>query len=265
MKLYLIGPMSGIRSFNYPAFLAAAEYLRGEGFDVHSPTANDSKEVFDLAMASPDGDITALQLITGLSNEDFVARSIAVILTWKPDALVGLEGWEESTGAVNEYLVGKSFAIPTYHIQDYDPIVGFPTPETAPELYDADGKFISHADNPLRQRTVTGGVKDNRGKLPLDLIPYEALKGAADVLAYGAIKYKPNNWRLGLKWSETWSSLQRHLWAWKEGEDLDPETGKPHIDHAMCQMLFLATYVHDPAAKQFDDRWSSSDREAAKA
>lgn len=263
MKLYLVGPMSGIPGFNYPAFIAAAAYFRGEGFEVQSPTDLDSPETLAAAMASPDGRID--EPVNGVTYEEFVAASIARILTWKPDALVALPGWSTSSGTEKEIRVARSLDIKFFEIGDYDPIVGFPTPELDPTLYDADGKFITYEDNPLRQRTVTGGVKDNRGKLPLDLIPYEALRGAADVLAYGAVKYKPNNWRLGLKWTETWSSLQRHLWAWKEGEDLDPETGKPHIDHAMCQMLFLATYVHDPEAKQFDDRWVSSDHEEAKA
>ena len=263
MRLYLIGPMSGIPSFNYPAFIERAEFFRNEGFEVQSPTSLDSLETFEAAMASPDGRIE--NPVNGFTYEDFVGKSIARILAWKPDALVALPGSEYSEGARKESLVAGALGIPTFHVDDYDPIVGFPTQDLAPDLYDADGKFISHVDNPLRQRSITGGVKDNRGKLPLDLIPYQALAGAAAVLEYGAQKYKPNNWRLGLSWTQTWSSLQRHLWAWKEGEDLDPETGLPHADHAMCQMLFLATYVHDPEAKKFDDRWTSSDHEEAKA
>lgn len=264
MRLYLIGPMSGIKSFNYPAFEVAASFLRGEGFAVQSPTSLDTPEVFAMAMASPDGDIERFRELTGMTYEDFVSKSVARILTSKPDALVALDGWEESTGAVNEYRIGKAWDIPTFPLDSYDPILGFPVEHNGVAVYDAEGHWINHSDNSERQRSITGGVKDNRGKPLLDLIPYEALLGAAVVLEYGATKYKPNNWRLGLSWSQTWSSLQRHLWAWKSGEELDPETGFSHLAHAQCQMMFLATYARG-GYEQFDDRWTSADQEAAKA
>ena len=38
--LYLSGPMSGLPDYNYPAFHAAAEALRGKGFAVLSPAEN---------------------------------------------------------------------------------------------------------------------------------------------------------------------------------------------------------------------------------
>jgi hypothetical protein len=37
--------------------------------------------------------------------------------------------------------------------------------------------------------------------------------------------------------------MQRHLWAWKEGEQNDPESGKNHLAHALCCLMFL--YEHD--------------------
>jgi hypothetical protein len=38
-------------------------------------------------------------------------------------------------------------------------------------------------------------------------------------------------------------AMQRHMWAWKEGEVNDPESGKHHLAHAMCCLMFL--YEHD--------------------
>ena len=31
----------------------------------------------------------------------------------------------------------------------------------------------------------------------------------------------------------------RHLWAWKEGEQVDSESGKNHLAHAMCCLFFM--------------------------
>lgn len=267
MKVYLAGPMSGKRHFGIEDFEEATQVLRDHGHVVISPVEMkldiQDREVL---MRSETGDHADLPR----PYDEYLHEDLEILRS-EPglEAIVTLPGWEKSNGTARELEVAFERGLPRY---DYDPIYGFLMPYgtghaeyPGGSLYDASGNFISFADNPLRQRTITGGVKDNRGKLPIDLVPYEALKGAADVLAYGAVKYKPNNWRLGLKWSETWASLQRHLWAWKEGEDLDPETGKSHIDHAMCQMLFLATYVHDPNMKQFDDRWINSDHDEAKA
>ena len=38
-------------------------------------------------------------------------------------------------------------------------------------------------------------------------------------------------------------ALQRHVWSWKQGEQIDPESGIHHLAHAMCCLMFL--YEHD--------------------
>jgi hypothetical protein len=34
-------------------------------------------------------------------------------------------------------------------------------------------------------------------------------------------------------------AAQRHLWAWWEGEARDPESGLPHLAHAVACLLFV--------------------------
>ncbi len=40
MKLYVAGPMTGMKDFNYPAFERARSSLEGAGYEVLSPTDN---------------------------------------------------------------------------------------------------------------------------------------------------------------------------------------------------------------------------------
>ena len=130
------------------------------------------------------------------------------------------------------------------------------------EVQTATAPFVFYEADPERHESQTGGVKDNVNKPRLELIPSLPLFKAGEVLAFGARKYKPHNWRLGLSWEETYGSLQRHLAAWHDGEDLDRESGMHHIAHAMCQMLFLAEFVFRGTGE--DDRFVSLPKEQAR-
>lgn len=97
------------------------------------------------------------------------------------------------------------------------------------------------------------GQRDNSGKPRLDLISPWALEGLAQILTYGANKYAEHNWRAGLSWSQTVASLMRHLVAFMRGEDMDPESGLPHIDHVLCNAMFLSEF--QKLNRGVDDRW----------
>ena len=84
------------------------------------------------------------------------------------------------------------------------------------------------------------GRKLDAGKLQYGLLPVEALKDTVDVLTFGAAKYAPNNWKY-VEDAQTryFDAAQRHLWAYKAGEVNDPESGKPHLAHAICCLMFI--------------------------
>lgn len=103
--------------------------------------------------------------------------------------------------------------------------------------------------------TNVKGVKNDFGKPPLALLPFDALEDVARVLAHGADKYGAYNWRYGLSWSRVLSAAFRHLFAWARGHDCDPETGISHLAHAACSVLFLLSYTKDQRYADFDDRW----------
>jgi len=94
------------------------------------------------------------------------------------------------------------------------------------------------------QNATIGGRKFDGGKLQYGLVPPLALKATVDVLTFGAEKYEPDNWKVVPDSKRRYfDALQRHVWAWKEGEKIDPESGKHHLAHALCCLMFL--YEHD--------------------
>lgn len=87
-------------------------------------------------------------------------------------------------------------------------------------------------------------VKQDSGKLRYDLMPFDALDKVAEVLTYGIKKYpKPEeNWRVNsskkdIKRYE--AALLRHYSAMSQGEEIDKESGLPHIAHIATNALFI--------------------------
>lgn len=101
----------------------------------------------------------------------------------------------------------------------------------------------------------TSGVKYDTDKVQFELLPGDALRAIAVILTFGAKKYSARNWELGMDWSRVFGALQRHLWAWWGGENTDPETGKSHLWHAGCCIVFLIAYEERGVGK--DDRPNS--------
>ena len=99
---------------------------------------------------------------------------------------------------------------------------------------------------------MTEATKFDGEKNPLELLPFEALEDIGKVLEFGAQKYAAHNWRAGFKWSRLIGALMRHMFAWAQGQDKDPETGLSHLAHAGCCILFLIS--HEKNGYGEDDR-----------
>jgi hypothetical protein len=94
------------------------------------------------------------------------------------------------------------------------------------------------------QTATEGGRKFDGGKIRYGLLPPLALKATADVLTFGAEKYEPNNWKhVPDSLNRYFDAAQRHLWAYQEGETIDSDSGRHHLAHAICCLMFL--YEHD--------------------
>lgn len=85
-------------------------------------------------------------------------------------------------------------------------------------------------------------AKNDESKLPLGLIPKEALDGLARGLQFGAKKHGKYSWAEGKDWSDSYNAAMRHLTAWNAGQNIDPDSGLSHLDLAICRIAFLLAY-----------------------
>ena len=91
----------------------------------------------------------------------------------------------------------------------------------------------------------------NEGKCRWSLVDFKSLEPMVQVLEYGTKKYSKDNWKKGLPVTEICESMMRHLYAFLNGETLDPESGLSHIGHIQCNAMFLS---HMMSKGGFDDR-----------
>lgn len=105
------------------------------------------------------------------------------------------------------------------------------------------------------------GIKHDKDKPRTDLLPSSALVEVAKVLAHGSDKYGPWNWAKGLAWSRVYGAALRHLFAWVEGEDKDPETGLSHLAHVGCCVLFLLQYTLKEKGQDDRHKWDHEDED----
>lgn len=113
------------------------------------------------------------------------------------------------------------------------------------------GVFLEVAPEP--PNPAPGGLKFDDNKPPLQLLDGLWLTGVAQVLAFGAVKYAPHNWRKGLQLSRLLGAALRHIFAFLGGQDKDPETGLSHLYHASCCLMFAAN-MHE-TRPDMDDRF----------
>lgn len=110
----------------------------------------------------------------------------------------------------------------------------------------ATGSPLSGTMKPTNPKDIIGS-----DKLPLHLWPETATALGCLGLLEGALKYGRSNWRaVGVKASIYYDACKRHLNKWFEGEELDPDSGLPHLAHALA---CLAIVVDAEAAGMLTD------------
>jgi len=90
------------------------------------------------------------------------------------------------------------------------------------------------------------GVKYDSGKLQWTLLPFRAINEVLEVLSFGAKKYAADNWKIVPEARTRYvDAAFRHLSDWHLKERLDKETGKSHLAHAICCLLFLLWFEQE--------------------
>jgi len=118
------------------------------------------------------------------------------------------------------------------------------------EYYTANVKLY----NPYEDKKDTN-PKDAIGvtKAPMSVVPSTALIALGQAMLEGSQKYGRHNYRTaGIRFSVYYDAAMRHLMAWWEGEDIDPDSGLAHPVKAMaCMAIVVDAMAQDNAT---DDR-----------
>lgn len=118
-KIYVAGPMTGFEYFNFPAFDAARDKLRSEGWAVFSPADHDRHLLMKRTSWMPqeedsigpwkmwsenvtEGKLPTLRDMLGADLE-WIAKNA--------DAIFMLPGWENSKGANAEWALAKALGL----------------------------------------------------------------------------------------------------------------------------------------------------------
>lgn len=93
-----------------------------------------------------------------------------------------------------------------------------------------------------RVTSHTGGQK-GRKLAELSALDPQALMLIAEVAGFGSRKYARLNYLLGYDWSLSYDACQRHLMQFWNGEDIDADSGQPHLAHASWHTMTMLSFL----------------------
>ena len=89
------------------------------------------------------------------------------------------------------------------------------------------------------------GIKYDGEKPDYSLIPPYALDEVVKGLTHGKKKYSRDNWKyVDDAKNRYFAAAQRHQWAIRRGETIDPDSGLHHAALAICSLLFYYELDH---------------------
>lgn len=102
---------------------------------------------------------------------------------------------------------------------------------------DKNGNWLFIKDESLMEQKDNVAVKHDQGKPSISHIPPETLLGVMEVFGFGGKKYGKYNFRNPMDHTRALDALFRHGFSILKGEDIDPESGMPHIYHLICSAI----------------------------
>lgn len=116
-------------------------------------------------------------------------------------------------------------------------------------------KRLTHKDTNPKDAV---GVK----KVSLHVVSSAVLMEISLGMLEGARKYGSHNYRVaGVRASVYYDAAMRHLMAWWEGEDIDPDSGLSHVTKAMSCLhvlrdsMFMENWVDDRPPELPNKNW----------
>ena len=113
-----------------------------------------------------------------------------------------------------------------------------PNPLSTDE-YLTQAKRRYNIDERTGQVEEIGGTKHDSGKPDLSLLPQILITETAKAYMYGEKKYGRYNYEGGFESHRLLGACLRHVFAWNEGEERDPESGVSHLAHAAATIGML--------------------------
>lgn len=113
--IYIAGPMRGIKDFNFPAFMKAAQDLRNNGHTVFNPAERDIREHGPDICKSETGNLEEINK-KGFNLRNALRDDLSWICQYA-DEVHMLPGWIQSKGATAEYHTAIALGLPVKFIQ----------------------------------------------------------------------------------------------------------------------------------------------------
>lgn len=140
----------------------------------------------------------------------------------------------------------------------------FDAPQHTPEDFEAKAKEHVHGTKDTNPKDGVGAKK-----VPMSGMPIPVLMECGLVKLHGDLKYGRYNWReAGVRASVYYDAALRHLAAYWEGEDIDPDSGIHHISHVITGLSVLRDSqlqgnCNDDRPKPYKSGWVSEMNEIA--
>jgi hypothetical protein len=281
--------MRALPLYNFPAFEAACKDLRAKGWTVWSPAEHDLEGGFDPATTDmadfnlADALVWDFQKImessylivlpgweksTGTMWEATVAYATGKpVLQYPeltpvdlPDVVTNPVQVRTAEEAAVRVLKSREAAADTYaHMRGVDGPGAWSRLSALEQMRQDSAapreEYRKVLEGEIRVvDAVTGGAKGQKDAQLSPLDP-QALLRVAEVAGYGAKKYDRVNYLKGFAWHLSFDAMQRHLLGFWGGEDIDPESGLPHLAHAAWHCLALLAFMEKGLGT--DDRYTS--------